>query len=389
MNALDRTRSNLRRCHKNPRHSFVLDSGSCTLCRLPRDPFPYYGEDQVRLDDTGKLSIGDLIREAGQLPVLQPFSQRCREPDVLAYERSVPRTPPSLLQSVSPIRPHAEKSKTIACAGWLLAVGLVLFCVSPSAGIGGVSLGVVLLIVAGLQIKAEAKAHAKAVARAALELKARQDAAILMYEPVRQAALAAIDKMVSIEARARELDLAASAALRPLAKVVAETREWLSKADSRLQAELRNADRTYRNHQLTKHLERIVIARASIDGIGPSRKALLASFGIETAADVEQNAIMRIAGFGPGLTDRLLSWRRSCEQEFYRRGAVKTPPEWLQRIQHKHSDAVTANATRLRGLLAEYHGVYLSYDKQLTAVAMELDQARRECRTALNAANSA
>lgn len=43
---------------------------------------------------------------------------------------------------------------------------------------------------------------------------------------------------------------------------------------------------------------------------------MLESYGIETAADVNNNAVTSVPGFGPALTKRLLDWRRSIEARF-------------------------------------------------------------------------
>jgi hypothetical protein len=43
---------------------------------------------------------------------------------------------------------------------------------------------------------------------------------------------------------------------------------------------------------------------------------MLASFGIETAADIQQSAILQIPGFGNSLASDLLAWRRSHVQKF-------------------------------------------------------------------------
>lgn len=71
-----------------------------------------------------------------------------------------------------------------------------------------------------------------------------------------------------------------------------------------------------RERQLSRFLERHLIADHKIPQIGPSRKATLASFGIETAADIEQFKIRRIEGFGRKYTQGLLRWRDSIEQSF-------------------------------------------------------------------------
>ena len=44
---------------------------------------------------------------------------------------------------------------------------------------------------------------------------------------------------------------------------------------------------------------------AVISGIGPGRKATLQSYGIETAEDINDQAVLAVPGFGDGLTSRL------------------------------------------------------------------------------------
>jgi DNA-binding helix-hairpin-helix protein with protein kinase domain len=57
-------------------------------------------------------------------------------------------------------------------------------------------------------------------------------------------------------------------------------------------------ERKKRESQLNRHLDRFAIKDARIKKIGSGRKAVLASFGVETAADVEAHRIQRIQGFG-------------------------------------------------------------------------------------------
>ncbi|MGA2402691.1 MAG: hypothetical protein ABSG91_13465, partial [Syntrophobacteraceae bacterium] len=47
-------------------------------------------------------------------------------------------------------------------------------------------------------------------------------------------------------------------------------------------------------NQRQRYLDRFRIERAKIHGIGMGRTAMLASYGIETAADIERSKIMRI-----------------------------------------------------------------------------------------------
>jgi DNA-binding helix-hairpin-helix protein with protein kinase domain len=68
--------------------------------------------------------------------------------------------------------------------------------------------------------------------------------------------------------------------------------------------------------QLRRHLDRFRIAGANITGIGPGRASMLASYGIETAADVSRRGIAAIPGFNRMLTLELVRWRRDKEASF-------------------------------------------------------------------------
>jgi len=68
--------------------------------------------------------------------------------------------------------------------------------------------------------------------------------------------------------------------------------------------------------QLLKFLDNFFIHDHSIPKIGAGRKATLASYGIETAADIDPNKIIGISGFGTSLTSELVQWRKSLEGRF-------------------------------------------------------------------------
>ena len=68
--------------------------------------------------------------------------------------------------------------------------------------------------------------------------------------------------------------------------------------------------------QLEKYLDRIEIEDANIEGIGKGRKQTLASYGIETAADIDYSKLHSVPGFGPKLTNALISWRDGLASRF-------------------------------------------------------------------------
>ena len=71
-----------------------------------------------------------------------------------------------------------------------------------------------------------------------------------------------------------------------------------------------------REAQLHRYLDRFLITDAKIRKIGSGRKAVLASFGVQTAADVNQQRIFSIQGFGPVLIAELMAWRQSVVNKF-------------------------------------------------------------------------
>lgn len=68
--------------------------------------------------------------------------------------------------------------------------------------------------------------------------------------------------------------------------------------------------------QLLAHLDRCRISRARISGVGDAKKATLQSYGIETAADVSDQRVLAVPGFGPVLLSNLKRWRDQQEKRF-------------------------------------------------------------------------
>jgi DNA-binding helix-hairpin-helix protein with protein kinase domain len=71
-----------------------------------------------------------------------------------------------------------------------------------------------------------------------------------------------------------------------------------------------------RERQLTSYLERYRIRHVKISGIGQAKEAALASYGIETAADVEIGKVLGVPGFGPVNSRSLIEWRDGLAKIF-------------------------------------------------------------------------
>ncbi len=82
------------------------------------------------------------------------------------------------------------------------------------------------------------------------------------------------------------------------------------------QRQLRQLETNREALQHKRFLDSHRIDQAWIVGIGAGRTATLQSYGIETAADVSETAILAIPGFGPAMASKLKAWRWSVERQF-------------------------------------------------------------------------
>jgi len=75
-----------------------------------------------------------------------------------------------------------------------------------------------------------------------------------------------------------------------------------------------HADR--KNRQLVRYLDQFRVVGAGIPGIGAGKEAILQSYGIETAADIDERRILQIPGFGQKTVQKLVAWRNHWVQSF-------------------------------------------------------------------------
>jgi DNA-binding helix-hairpin-helix protein with protein kinase domain len=68
--------------------------------------------------------------------------------------------------------------------------------------------------------------------------------------------------------------------------------------------------------QLNRYLDTFSVQNARISGIGVGRKQMLASFGIDSAADVSPSNLDQVPNIGPKLAAKILAWRSSLERTF-------------------------------------------------------------------------
>lgn len=113
-------------------------------------------------------------------------------------------------------------------------------------------------------------------------------------------------------------------------------RDKIDRIDSTRASKLNQLERECRDYQLRAYLARIRIDNAHIAKVGPTRKLMLQSYGIETAAEVDERSIRNVPGFGDALTASILAWRKKLESKFRpSTGQASVDPQRLAAIEQE------------------------------------------------------
>ncbi len=103
--------------------------------------------------------------------------------------------------------------------------------------------------------------------------------------------------------------------------------QWTALPEFREQR-LRDLEASKSERQLNRFLDSFRIQPGEVGGVGTSRKSVLESFGIETAADVDEAKLYRVPGVSAKLRRGLIGWRRSIEGRFrFDPDLDSTPPD--------------------------------------------------------------
>lgn len=153
-------------------------------------------------------------------------------------------------------------------------------------------------------------------------------------------------------ARSAELTFLQRSGLTEFAGIRDDLERWVDeyrKLDGELAQEIMRLKSTREARQRASFLDRFAIRRARISGIGQAKTATLASYGIETAADITQRAVMAVPGFGEAMTAKLMLWRRGHEAKF-RYNPVPDPSD----VQAENA-VRAANAAKRADLQSKIH----------------------------------
>jgi DNA-binding helix-hairpin-helix protein with protein kinase domain len=87
--------------------------------------------------------------------------------------------------------------------------------------------------------------------------------------------------------------------------------------------------------QRARYLGQFRIEDAGLYNMGVARSAVLRSWGIETAAEIDEAKIAEVPGFGRNLTDRLVNWRDGLEGRFLFEPAAVADPLEVRKVDRE------------------------------------------------------
>ena len=133
-------------------------------------------------------------------------------------------------------------------------------------------------------------------------------------------------------------------------KILEDKRAELLDLPAARERRMKELVRDREKHARQRFLEGCKIEHAKISGIGPAKRAMLESYNIETAADIQRDAVLEVPGFGPALADRLQDWRRSVEHQFrFNPNSAVEPREILDLDRRLAQQRSTIEHVLLRG----------------------------------------
>jgi DNA-binding helix-hairpin-helix protein with protein kinase domain len=161
---------------------------------------------------------------------------------------------------------------------------------------------------------------------------------------------------------------------------------------------MKQLEKNRRQAQLQKFLDRHYIRHATLAGIGPGRRAMLASYGIDTAGDVSWQSLENVDGIGSRNAVTLITWRDSLVSKFMfnpRLGVDRSEVAKLERrIAERRSHleqtlaAGAAELERVRRRIVESRTALQTEAQQVLMALLQADEDLRSARcTVKNSAN--
>lgn len=341
--ALDSLRGGLRKCNQSTMHVYPDHLSTCPWCALERQAVFYFIDIEAAITTTAP---GNFV-----LAQVWALIEAVQPPSPL----TIP-SPASFNLTATPLPPNIPGTAmaTLQRVG-VVVLALLAFAAMPKA----------FLFIAVAAVIGWGMAGSAGSAEREQERRKRKQA--------RDEAQRELDALV-MRAKA-EVGPEGFANKKEALKKLRDEYQRLPEEEKR-QLDLLNS--TAHDRQKSKFLERFFIDSAEIPGVGPTRKATLRSFGIETAADVKRDRIIRIKGFGDSLTRALMDWRASCERRFVFNPMTAVTEADKNAVRGKIASRRTAIASSLSGGVGELQRFRQMAVARVAAFQPQIENAARK-----------
>jgi DNA-binding helix-hairpin-helix protein with protein kinase domain len=325
--ALGVLRGNLGRCRKEASHAYFKGLSHCPWCRIETEsgailfysPTHTFAAPPVQRDELGIGTVDGLGRAIALIVRPVPIAAPSR--NILAAKPSPSATAVRIGSFASVISriSYAVSAASGIGAGVLAPQQPMAWAASAASGFWAAKLA--LSTINRGKVNAIALDYQAAKTRwESLQARWRSEAdagaydtALTQYTRMRQEHERLADPIRrKVQQRAQNHAAATQRWTNDVARRAVEVRRRQTITVGLTDAELAAAY----DAQMEVHFDRFSIDKAIIPDIGASRKAKLASFGVETAGDITQHKVQSVPGFGPSFTRRLLDWRKEVTAKF-------------------------------------------------------------------------
>jgi DNA-binding helix-hairpin-helix protein with protein kinase domain len=152
-----------------------------------------------------------------------------------------------------------------------------------------------------------------------------------------------------------------------------ELRDRYKKLQRDYEAERARLDSNKEEYFRDQFLQTKFLSDHKIPGIGPSREVLLASYGIETAFEIDKDKLAGVRGVGPVLTKKLLEWRKKMAAEFRFDPQAVVPEPELRAVVLKYKQLEEGVRTLLQRGANELEAMAGRTEEQLRAVMARIE----------------
>jgi DNA-binding helix-hairpin-helix protein with protein kinase domain len=359
---LEFLKTRLRECDDDPGHYYAKDSGVCPWCRLINAGAPNLfisvalnlGHPQAKVD------IQSLRRALSHLELQCPALQDFKYAQAAVTARPLPHD--SRNSTFYELLTATSYSLAILCfaALWLPTATLALAPMAIACGL--------------LRLSIDRHSDRQR------EFRVRKEAASAAYAQFQK-------RVAEVKAGFHSNEL--------LFRQKLKDAQSLCSQYEGLEGERQNAigdlSKHIRDEQLADYLESQYLHNYKIEGIGPTRQAVLSAYGVVTAADVRREVLAQVPGFGPNLIGSLLAWRRQCEGRFRFDPSKKVSQVHLDAIHAKFQQAEHRIAKQLRnapGVLKELVERWKASTSTAVATLSELYRASAQATADFDLAKS-